>query len=877
MLREERKVYEARCENFLRRLRDDRFDLRLPLNAEFGWSKDPVPFPERLSLQYRPITEGEVWGHTWESAWFHLTAPIPEEWANDEVALQLNLSGESLIFEDNGCPFFGLTGISVFDEFYTKDLFLVPREMRRNGKIDLWVEAAANKMFGLDRDPDPRPDSPILYGEFTAVAKQMRLCKFNREAWSLYYDFQIILGLYRMLPEEDYRRRQLLEAMNRAVSVYAGDPANAAAARAELAPQLAHRANDSALSVAAVGHAHIDVGWLWPVRESIRKTARTFSSAIALIKQYPGYIFGASQPQLYQFVKDHYPALYAKIKEAVAEGRWELQGGMWVEADCNIISGESMVRQFLHGKNFYRDEFGADVRGLWIPDVFGYSAALPQIIRKSGCDWFLTQKISWNQNNLFPHHTFRWRGIDGTEVLTHFPPENNYNSFVTPEILISAQNRFSESGTLPEFVSLFGIGNGGGGPAEQHLERAMRLQDLEGCPKYRFSKTEDFFRRLQSLAPELAEWEGELYLEMHRGTLTTQARTKKNNRMLEQHLTELEFIASMLPPEQYPREALDKMWKTLLINQFHDIIPGSSIREVYKVTEQEHADALRQCRRLTEDALQKLTTPEPGAITVANSLSRPWRGVLDLPAGCTAEAFSDENGNLFPVQKGRVRISVPASSLTALRPAKRAKNTVRTGADRVLENDRISYKFDTNGTLISAYDKAAQRELIPAGKPGNLFGLYFDHPNRYEAWDIDVFYRDTPPVHPENVQVSTVESSDVESVLTISGTIGSSPFTQRVSLRPDSMRLDFETRVDFRECRKQLRVSFGAAIRTSEASYEIQYGFVRRPLHENTSWEKAKFEVPSHRYFDLSEYNYGVALLNDCKYGCRARREELDL
>lgn len=295
--------------------------------------------------------------------------------------------------------------------------------------------------------------------------------RFNVEAWNLANDFEVLLSLLRTLPEKSYRAVQLNMALNEAVSAYADDPANAAAARSCVAPQLAMRATDSALSTAAVGHAHIDTGWLWPVRETIRKCARTFSSQLYNLERYPDYVFGASQPQLYAFVKEHYPELYAKIREAVKSGRWELQGGMWVEADCNIISGESMVRQFLAGKNFYMDEFGMDVRNLWLPDVFGYSAAMPQIIRKAGCDWFLTQKISWSQFNKFPYHTFHWRGIDGTEVLTHFPPEDNYNSALKPEQLNYAVNNFNENYFLPEFITLFGVGDGGGGRAGAYRAR----------------------------------------------------------------------------------------------------------------------------------------------------------------------------------------------------------------------------------------------------------------------------------------------------------------------------------------------------------------------------------------------------------------------
>ena len=332
--------------------------------------------------------------------------------------------------------------------------------------------------------------------------------------------------------------------------------------RTFLAEKPFQKAQFSALSVCAVGHSHIDVGYLWPVRESIRKAARTFASQLSLMDIYPDYIFGASQAILYQMVKENYPGLYQKIRRRVKEGRWEVQGGMWVEADCNLISGESIVRQFLHGKNFFRDEFGVEVKNLWLPDVYGYSGNMPQIIRKAGCDFFLTQKISWSQINQFPHNTFRWRGIDGTEVITHFPPENTYNALSDPARRIKAQNEYRENAFLNEFLSLFGIGNGGGGPTEEYVERELRMRNREGCPKSVFGRADNFFERLAKQEKKLPVWTGELYLEFHRGTLTSQARTKHGNRRCEQALATLEFMASSLPLEEYPGKTLDHAWKT---------------------------------------------------------------------------------------------------------------------------------------------------------------------------------------------------------------------------------------------------------------------------------------------------------------------------
>ncbi len=614
----------------------------------------------------------------------------------------------------------------------------------------------------------------------------------------------------------------------------------------------------------------------------MRKAARTFSSQLELIKKYPGYVFGASQPQLYAFVRDYYPELYAKIKAAVAEGSWELQGGMWVEADCNITGGESLVRQFVHGKNFFMDEFGVDVRNLWLPDVFGYSAALPQIIRKSGCDYFLTQKISWSQFNLFPHHTFIWRGIDGSDILTHFPPENNYNAFVNPVELVPAQNRYAQADILPEFVSLFGLGDGGGGPSEAHLERAKRLHNLEGCPKINFDKTSNFFERIAPYRDQLPGWDGELYLEMHRGTLTTQARTKRNNRHLEQLLVTVEFLASMDDLAAYPIQELDAAWKKLLINQFHDIIPGSSIGKVYEVTEQEHAETIAWCEEYIQKVLPSLSQADDNAIMIINTLPDAGSTVVELPSSWQNFAVKTAAGEPIKTQledgKLTALVQVDSSSvLTLVRGDALATTQVSKRLEAVLENELIRYEFNTQGELVSAFDKVVGREVIGSGNAGNVFRLFVDRPNDYDAWDVDVFYQDGIQQGITSAKVSEVTVGEVESSLKLNFTIGNSTIAQTVKLRAGSKRLDFVTEVDWHENRQLLRVEFPAQINANDATYEIQYGFVSRPLHENTSWDMAKFEVPAQRYFDISERNYGVALLNDGKYGCRAKRNMLEL
>ena len=881
MLQREFDLYLDRARHFYKRLADELFFETVPMEAEFRHCADPVPYAKRLEGEYRPIREGERWGGPWDSGWFRLTAEVPAAWAGKPVALAVNLNGEALLFRD-GVPYFGFSGGSVFGENYRKEIFQLPYEVAAGQKLEFWVEAAANSLFGMEMNGEPSLHTLYPYGDYKGVANKLRIGLFNRELWHLRLDFEVLLDLVSVLPPRGRRTDEIVMAMNDAANRFAENPANAGIAREALKKVLSRPAVSSAMTACATGHAHIDTGWLWPVRESIRKCARTFASQLLLLEQYPDYVFGASAPQHYAFVKEHYPELYEKIKAAVKSGRWELQGGMWVEADCNLISGESMVRQFLHGKNFFMDEFGEDVKNLWIPDVFGYSAAMPQIIRQAGCDYFLTQKISWSWSNKFPYHTFNWRGIDGSEVLTHFPPEDTYNASVVPRELVPAETKFNENTILDEFMSLYGIGDGGGGPKEEHIERALLLGNMEGMPKVSFGRADKFFERLAASDAvrnrKLCRWVGELYLEMHRGTLTTQSRTKRNNRKLEQLLAATEFLCSMAPRADYPAEELDKAWKTLLINQFHDIIPGSSIRKVYEVTEKEHAALFELCERLIRRAGEAVTVPEADALTLVNTVSTPYTNVIDLPAGWEDCEVIDSEGNAVEVQGLRALGTVPASGVAVWKRGKKLSPQVLENGSLILENTLIRYEFDARGELVRAFDKETGRETLRPGENGNVFNLYVDRPNTFEAWDVDVFYDQEQRTGAELVSHSKVAAGPVESTMSFEWKIGeASLIRQKVRLAVNSKRLDFVTEVDWHESRRMLRVNFPVAVQTSEAAFEIQYGYAKRPTHGNTSWDMAKFEVVGHRYVDFSASNYGAALLTDCKYGYRTNQGNLDL
>ena len=851
----------------------------IELAAEYALTKEPVPFRDRLKLKYRPIREGDLWGEAWDSAWFHLTGTVPKSFAGKELCLRLNTESEILIFDESGVPACGLTDRSIYDSRYSKNRFPL-KNLNPGDRIDVWFEAAANSLTGiaLPTAEERMPAQPLGY--YDPSVTSLRLCVFDREVWLFLLEMETLTGLLETIGPNNYRGKQLLHALNRAADVYNHDPSHAAEARKVLRDTVfAWKAEDGALTAYSIGHAHIDVGWLWPVRESTRKAARTFSSQLALMEEYPDYKFGASQAYLYLQVKKHYPELFEKIRNRVREGRWEVQGGMFVEADCNVISGESMVRQFLHGKNFFRDEFGVDVRNLWLPDVFGYSAAMPQIIRKAGCDYFLTQKISWSKVNQFPYHTFRWIGVDGSEVLTHFPPENTYNSTAAAGLRINASNQFNEAGFLPGFISLVGIGDGGGGPSENHLERVRMVHDLRDCPKSEWQFASDSFELLAKYHEQLPEWHGELYLEMHRGTLTSQSRTKRGNRKCEQALTAWETFAACLPASEWPREKLDTAWKTVLLNQFHDILPGSSIRQVYERTENEHAEVLAAAQKGMLAAAGKLFRKKKNAAVLVNTLSHAWSGLVELPDNWNGFEAVIPDEKVLPTQsfngKALVRVQIPAHSLlNIVRGSK--KNTEGNDTGKfVLENSLVCYEFDRNGQLLHAFDKELKKEFLSG--PGNVLSLYNDRPVVYDAWEVEMYYPREKTASPVCVSGRTVKHGEAFDAAEFVFRTDHSEIVQQIVLTQDSKRLDFITHVDWHESRTMLRVSFPVTVRSEMASYDIQYAYVERPTHDNTSWDQAKFEMCGQRYADLSDRDCGAALLNDCKYGYCVKNSTLDL
>ncbi|MGI5894454.1 MAG: glycoside hydrolase family 38 C-terminal domain-containing protein [Candidatus Merdivicinus sp.] len=669
--------------------------------------------------------------------------------------------------------------------------------------------------------------------------------------------------------------------------------------------------NPALPTVSAIGHTHIDIAWLWTVSQTREKALRSFSTVLELMEHYPDYIFMSSQPILYQFVKEQAPEQYERIKQRVAEGRWEVDGAMWLESDCNIPSGESLVRQILKGTRFFREEFGKECHSLWLPDVFGYSAALPQILKLCGIPYFMTTKISWNQQNQLPNDTFLWRGIDGTEVFVYMPTTTNaqadtgavtfsesqntttYTGLINPNMALGTYQRFQNRDLTEDTLILYGYGDGGGGPTEEMLESAKRMQfGFPGIPRIQLERETDFFDRVSAIAknPDMPTWDGELYFERHRGTYTSASRNKKFNRMSEIRYGQLETLSSIgqIFGEAYPAREISDGWDTILLNQFHDIIPGSSISEVYQTTDRQYAEILDSAEKLIRKDLSTLTggihTQSPG-ILCYNSLGFRRNTVLTLPEEAENYGGVRCGCQVSPIQRGEdgsllAAVSdLPSAGYTTLlfENGTPVSSALPQTFDGIFSNEWYQAAFSETGELTSLIEKKTGRELIPSGQIGNRIAAYEDRPGNWDNWDIDDYYRRKPFAVACTSPLKVIEWGPVRCTLAAEWKTGRSTISQKIRLYPGSPRIDFETEADWQDSNVLLRVEFPVAVNTTRASFEIQYGNVERETTSNHSWDSAKFEVCGHKWADLSDNGGGMSLLNNCKYGYSARDGRLGL
>ncbi|MBA2482367.1 MAG: alpha-mannosidase [Planctomycetes bacterium] len=823
---------------------------------------DRVPYDQAQSLEYAPAKLGQEFGPLWATHWFRISATVPKEWVGKRVDLRWDSRSEATLWVA-GKTLQGLNSESGWGKGATRREATLLKRAAGGERIDCQVEMACNRLFGGGGSDHDQSTPPFILDQCSLVV-------FDPEAWELYFDYHVLVDLENEQTKDLDKTwgGELMYELNRFANTCQPEDRSTWPAGREILKKLYTRTNGTVVhELSAIGHAHIDTAWLWPIGETWRKCMRTFSSALAYMDEYGDYRFSCSQAAQFEAMKRMNPDLYARMKAKVAAKQFIPVGGSWVEPDCNLPSGEALARQFLYGQRFFKQEFGAICREFWNPDVFGYNGQLPQLMRLSGITRFLTQKLSWNYFNKPKHHTFTWQGIDGSEVLAHFPPADTYNAEATVSQLRDNARNYKDNDRSRHSLMLFGYGDGGGGPQRRMIEVLRRAQDLQGLPRTQMRTSDEFFELLERDCTDRPVMVGELYFEFHRGTYTSQAATKRGNRLGELALHDAEFlsaVAARLGRGAYPTAELDRLWKLLLVNQFHDILPGSSITLVYEDTHRDHADIQASAALMREVGIAGVmghSVSDPAHLFVpVNTIGFDRHEVAVKPDGSIAYVEAPSYG------LGKATRCEDHVAVTKL-PA---------GGYR-LENVHLRADLGSDGTLRSLVEKSSGREALSG--PGNVLELYDDHPTSYDAWDVDPFHLETrracPPatsctVAEQSIPVGSAHGREgaLRVQVTFERAIGkASRMKQVVSLSANARRLDFHTEMDWHESHTFLKVAFPVNVRAMNATYEMQFGCVERPTHVNTPYDLAQYEVPGHRWADLSEHGFGVALLSDCKYG----------
>ncbi|MEW8960807.1 alpha-mannosidase [Paraclostridium dentum] len=856
-------------------------------NTKLNGDRDIAP---NIPTEYDGVIKtGETWKGRDLYLWMQKEVDIPSNWENKTVVGIFdfgetgagNNSGFESLFYLNNKPYQGV-------DSNHKEVFL-PKDI--NGTR---VELIFRLWTGLEGGGIPREQEHRI--------NRAQLAWLDEKVDDLFYNASVILETIGELDEYSPDKVHLTKILNNAFKLidwaYPGN---------EDFYNSLHEASDylnkeidkidkhSVVNVTCIGHTHIDVAWLWRLKHTREKCARSFSTVLRLMERYPEYIFLQTQPQLYEYVKNDYPELYEAIKQKVKDGNWEVDGGMWLEADCNIPSGESLVRQILVGSRFIKEEFNKDVEYLWLPDVFGYSWALPQILKKSGIDMFMTTKISWNQYNRMPHDTFKWRGIDGSEILTHFitTPEPwsqpgswfyTYNGRLTPKTVKGVWDAYTDKGITNDLLVSYGFGDGGGGVNREMLEYRKRLDKMPGLPNVKTGKASEYFRCLKEKVEKTDEyvhtWDGELYLEYHRGTYTSQAYTKMMNRKLELLYRETEWLSTVACLTNndwslYANNEITKGWKTILRNQFHDIIPGSSITEVYEDAKQEYKEAEDIALDIQNKLEEIYINKDEHTWTIVNNSN--WDRNESIDIKCDEDgSFYDEDGNKLKYQRNKDEYTVEIKNIPALGykriilkidDVQYDNNSVFEYCDGKISTPKYNIEWNEYGQLTSIYDKENKREVLAKGERGNVLQMFEDKPMAHEAWDIDIFYQEKMREVKDLQSVELIEDGNIKAVIRFKYKYMNTTISQDMIVYANSNRIDFKTNVDWREKKQLLKVAFVVDIRSTMATYDVQFGNVKRPTHWNTSWDRARFESVAQQWVDLSERNYGVSLLDNCKYG----------
>lgn len=824
-------------ENFSDLLFDLSYRVISPLDGTGYYSLEPLSFEDRYKGDKFTVKIGGKWcENVFDCAWFHITGKRPE--GCDTVIV--DCGGEGLVYDRFGNEIQSITCVSSDSDRSLgepmKRIIPVTDALLDGDYFDFWIDGAANDLFGNSRRES-------RFHELYAAKK-------NANMRDLAYDVHVLLGVLDYGEDEEFKA-EIRAALNEIKYDYLTD-AEALEKRKVLEPILSQK-SESDFTYYAVGHAHLDLAWLWPIRESYRKGGRTFATQIMNTEMYPGYVFGASQAQLYSWVKDRYPKVYAKVKDLVAEGKWDVQGATWVEPDSNLIGPESLVRQFFYGKKFYRDEFGLDMKIFWVPDSFGYSACVPQVMKLADVPYFLTQKMSWSIYNDFPYHSFYWKGLDGSTILAHMLPENTYNSPCYAGHMTKGEKRYIERPISNKSMMLFGIGDGGAGPGFEHIERGRRFESLRSMPKVKFAKAMDFFTDFDDGVTPYPTFEGELYLERHQGAYTTRSDNKKYNRKCEFALRNYEIVAEMAKDAGFAlpiaKEEIDEMWKEVLLYQFHDILPGSSINRVYEECVPRYKDMFNKLTHATQDIL--------------NSLYKKNSAV---------NLNSFDYDTKIKLGKTWYDVSVPAFGATEI---KDKTQEFKAYSDyHTIENDKIKVQFK-DGYVSSIFDKALGREFMPADSKGFVFSLYDDYGDCWDMTDCRADYINTKK---DAVCIAFETDTDgAKASAKATYKIKNTEITQTYWVLDGDNTLYGKMEIEMNDTVSMLRMALPTNVATDEASFNIQFGHLKRKVTENDSWELAQFEVSGQKFVDLSEDDMGLSFINDSKYGYRCKFGVIDL
>jgi len=851
-----------------------------------GWIYQPAELRKDGTYNFegdpRPIVPGETWGRPDGNAIFTGNGTVPAEFAGKRVGLRWVIAA-NVIVRVNGELLYGLDP--------NREIVPLLEDARGGEKFEFELEA-----YVRSQPDDRRAAMRHLRGciqEFSlpklvvideeAQAANLELSIVHEAAFSAALsqgvkDFLVrhLEETLRILPPFESGRDEVRAALP-AVRQYLRD--NVFIGDASPFGRVG--------KLAMVAHSHLDVAFFWQVHHTVQKNARTCLVQLWLMDHYPEFLYSHSQSWAYEMLKSRYPELYERIKQRVVEGRWEVAGGLYVEPDCNLISAESLTRQCLYAQNFFLKEFGFTVNNCWLPDVFGNSSIMPQILKGAGIDYFVSHKMStWNDTNPFPYNNFMWSGIDGTEIAACVPPVH-FAMWHHPESLVTSWDKFIDKDVCDETLHLYGYGDGGSGVTVEMLERARRLEDLPGMPRFRQTSGSDYLKRAFANSDGLGKWEGEIYLEAHRGTYTTKGRLKLENRFAEFHALEIEALAALahaIAAIPYPNERIETAWKHILLNQFHDILPGSNIAPVERDALETYTQARTEFDAIAEEARSAIIESGDDQFSVFNPFSFKRTGLVSLSGDSDIAAIQKQQ---IPSAPGETIMrpvtlvpDVPALGFTEIRDenglSAYSGNTLQ-ASDKKLENEWFILEFDQTGCVTRLYDRRFDREIVPEGRVANEWQLFEDRPGVYNAWDILRSFEDHRHPLGDAESIEVVENGPLSAALKITRRFRSSLAVQVVRLYTFTPRIDFETWIDWREREKLLKVAFPLTVKALHYTTDTSAGGFERPNNRNTTWEQARFEVPSHKWVDLSESGFGVALLNNCKYGLDVKGDTVRL